>query len=72
MAAEQKAVSKKAKLIEFFIETKREIAKVTWPSKKEIYVTTALVLAFAVVMGIFFLIVDYVLTTVISRILGMV
>ncbi|MCL2473811.1 MAG: preprotein translocase subunit SecE [Alphaproteobacteria bacterium] len=68
MAAEQ---TKKIKLIEFFTQTKREIDKVTWPSKKEIYVTTALILAFAVVMGIFFLAVDGVLVFVISRILGM-
>ena len=71
MATEQKVASKK-KITEFFIETKREIEKVTWPSKKEIYVTTALIVAFAIVMGLFFLMVDGALVYVISRILGMV
>jgi len=61
----------KKTMLEFFKETKREVDKVTWPSRKEIYVTTALIIAFAIIMGIFFLAVDGVLGYVISKILGM-
>ena len=62
---------KKTSLIEFFRETRREVSKITWPSRKEISVTTMLIVAFAVIMGVFFLVVDSALGFVVSKILGM-
>ncbi|MDD3370370.1 MAG: preprotein translocase subunit SecE [Alphaproteobacteria bacterium] len=56
---------------EFMRETKREIDKVTWPSRKEVVVTTFLIIAFALVTGVFFLIVDWVLGYGVSHLLGM-
>ncbi|MFA6279977.1 MAG: preprotein translocase subunit SecE [Bdellovibrionales bacterium] len=60
-----------AKLVEFFNETKREIGKVTWPTQKEIVMTTVLIVAMALVAGLFFFFVDNVLGFAISKILGM-
>ena len=55
----------------FVRETRREIAKVTWPTRKEIVVTTLLIAVFAAVTGVFFLIVDTGLGFAVSRLLGM-
>jgi preprotein translocase subunit SecE len=55
----------------FVRETRREIAKVTWPTRKEITVTTVLIVAFALITGVFFLLVDSALGFVVSKILGM-
>jgi len=60
-----------ANLVEFFRETRREIAKVTWPTRKETVMTTVLIVAMALLAGIFFFFVDYALGFVISRIIGM-
>jgi preprotein translocase subunit SecE len=56
--------------IQFFREVRQEVSKVTWPSRKEVIVTTAMVLAMVVVIAIFFLIVDQILAFGIKTILG--
>jgi len=56
---------------EFYRETMREVAKVIWPTRKETLVTTALIVAMALIVGVFFLAVDSVLGFAISRVLGM-
>ena len=45
----------------FVREVRGEVAKVTWPSRKETLVTTGLVLAMAAVTAIFFFVVDQVI-----------
>ena len=55
----------------FIRETRREIAKVTWPTRKEISVTTTLIVIFALVTGVFFLLVDTALGFAVSHLLGM-
>ena len=68
---EQKAEAKKTSLNDFVRETRMEIAKITWPTRKETLVTTAMIVLMALVAGVFFLAVDSALGFVISRILGM-
>jgi len=58
-------------LIEFGRETQREIAKVTWPTRKEIVTTTIIIVLMALAAGVFFLGVDSVLGYLVSRVLGM-
>ena len=58
-------------LVDFARETKREIDKVTWPTRKEITMTTILIVIFALVTGVFFLVVDSGLGFVVSKLLGM-
>ena len=60
-----------AKIVEFFRETRREIAKVTWPTKHETMVTTGLIVAMALMAGVFFFFADNILGFVIGKILGM-
>ncbi len=73
MAKEPMHAGEKSKggVAEFARETKREIAKVTWPNRKEITVTTTLIVLFAIITGVFFLIIDSALGYVVTRILGM-
>ncbi len=58
-------------VVEFARETRREIAKVTWPTRKETVVTTVMIVVMALVAGVFFLAVDSALGFAIGRILGM-
>jgi preprotein translocase subunit SecE len=60
-----------SKIIAFFQETRQEIAKVTWPTQRETVMTTIMIVAMAVIAGIFFLAVDSVLGFGIEKILGM-
>ena len=47
--------------VKFAREVRGEVAKVTWPSRKETMITTGLVFAMAAVTSIFFFIVDQVI-----------
>ena len=61
----------KLNLIEFAQETKRETAKVTWPTRKETVMTTVMIVVMALVAGVFFFAVDSALGFAIRKILGM-
>lgn len=45
----------------FVREVRSEVAKVTWPSRKETLVTTGLVLAMAALATIYFFVIDQVI-----------
>jgi preprotein translocase subunit SecE len=47
--------------LKFIREVRGEVAKVTWPSRKETLVTTGLVLAMAALAAIFFFVADQVI-----------
>ena len=47
---------------EFIRQVRQEAAKVTWPSRKETLITTAMVFAMSILAAIFFLVVDWVLS----------
>ena len=55
------------RLIEYLKNSKRELKKVSWPTKDEVYRHTALVIAIIIAMGIFLGLVDFGL----SRLLGL-
>ena len=44
--------------VKFVREVRAEIARVTWPSRKETMVTTGLVFAMAAIAALFFFVVD--------------
>ncbi|MCK8787548.1 preprotein translocase subunit SecE [Roseomonas sp. NAR14] len=44
--------------VRFVREVRQEVAKVTWPTRKETMITTGLVLAMSAVAAVFFLLVD--------------
>ncbi len=47
----------------FLSEVRNEMGRVTWPSQKEVYATTIVVILFSVSMGIYLAFVDYVLNS---------
>lgn len=56
---------------EFAREVRREVNKVTWPSRKETGLTTAMVFVMVVMAALFFLVVDQVLAVAVRFVLGL-
>ncbi len=63
-------VAKVKEFAEFFEESKGEVKKVVWPSRKETVVTCSAVLILVVVMSLFLGIVDLGLSKIIALILS--
>lgn len=61
----------KLNVAEFSRETRREIAKVTWPTRRETIITTVMIVVMALLAGVFFFGVDAALGYGIGKILGM-
>ncbi len=57
-------------VFDFFGQVRAEGEKVTWPSRKETLITTAMVFVMVVVASIFFLVADFVLQKAVGLILG--
>ena len=56
--------------VQFFQEVRRETSKVTWPTWRETYLTTIMVLIMVVVTMVFFAVVDYGLGVLLNFLLG--
>jgi preprotein translocase subunit SecE len=54
----------------FVDQVKQEGSKVTWPSRKETLITTGMVLFMTVLAALFFLFVDWVISSSVRFILG--
>ena len=54
----------------FMQEVRQEVAKVTWPTWKEVWVTTVMVLIMVALASIFFLLVDQALSFLVRLVLG--
>ena len=46
----------------FLSEVRNEMGRVTWPSQKEVYATTLVVILFSVAMGLYLWLIDLILT----------
>ncbi len=57
--------------MEFIQQVRREMARVTWPSRRETLVTTIMVFIFVALAAVFFLAVDQVLSVAVKFILGL-
>jgi preprotein translocase subunit SecE len=55
---------------EFMQQVRAEGAKVTWPSRRETLITTAMVFVFAIIASLFFLLVDQVIRVSMSTLLN--
>ena len=51
-------------------EVRQEVAKVTWPSRREVFVTTIMVFVMVFLAGIFFLFVDQSIRWIVAHVLG--
>jgi preprotein translocase subunit SecE len=56
--------------VEFAQQVRQEFHKITWPTRKETTVTTAMVFVMVILAAIFFLISDMVIGTVVDFVLG--
>ncbi|NKX45435.1 preprotein translocase subunit SecE [Roseicyclus persicicus] len=54
---------------QFLQQTRAEIAKVVWPTRREVLVTTAMVFLMAIVFAIFFFFIDWLIRTGLELIL---
>jgi preprotein translocase subunit SecE len=57
--------------IEFLRQVRQETSKVTWPTRKETMITTAMVFLMGMVAALFFFLVDLVLRTGVQIVLGL-
>jgi preprotein translocase subunit SecE len=62
---------KKTSIGDFIREVRQEAAKVTWPSRKETLITTAMVFAMSILAALFFFFVDQILAFGVRIILGL-
>ena len=53
----------------FLSEVRNELKRVTWPSQKEVYATTVVVIAFSVFFGLYLFALDQILLNVFQWIL---
>ncbi|MEA2904759.1 MAG: preprotein translocase subunit SecE [Alphaproteobacteria bacterium] len=54
----------------FLQEVRAEAAKVTWPSRRETAITTAMVFVMVAVASIFFLVADQIMRFIVTLVLG--
>lgn len=59
-------MAEKTSPTEFIQQVREETAKVTWPSRKEVMISTVMVLIMVALASVFFLVVDAVLKWVIE------
>jgi preprotein translocase subunit SecE len=57
--------------ITFIQEVRQEAAKVTWPTWKEVWITTLMVLIMVALASVFFLVVDQALSYAVRFVLGL-
>ncbi len=61
----------KTSIADFFRQTRQEIQKVTWPTRKETLVTTGMVFAMTILAAIFFFVVDQVMAEGVRLVFGL-
>jgi preprotein translocase subunit SecE len=57
--------------IEFFQQVRQEVSRVTWPTRKETMVTTAMVFVMVFIAAVFFFVVDQVFSAGVRLIFGL-
>jgi preprotein translocase subunit SecE len=55
----------------FIEEVRQEVSKVTWPTWKEVWITTAMVLVMVALTAVFFLVTDMIISSVVQFVLGL-
>jgi preprotein translocase subunit SecE len=56
--------------LQFFQQVRSEVSKVTWPSRREVVLTTSMVFVMAMLTSVFFFLVDLLIRTGLQGILG--
>ena len=55
----------------FMQEVREESRKVTWPSRREVMITTAMVFVMVAIASVFFLVADQIIRIAVTFVLGM-
>ncbi|MGH7061109.1 MAG: preprotein translocase subunit SecE [Stellaceae bacterium] len=69
--SERRPVAAKISPVEFFQQVRQEVARVTWPSRKETLVTTAMVFVMVFIAAGFFFMIDQMLSAGVRLIFGL-
>ena len=56
--------------VEYIREVRSEVARVTWPTRRETMVTTSMVFIFVLIASVFFLLADKLIGFVVQLLLG--
>jgi preprotein translocase subunit SecE len=56
--------------IEYIREVRSEVARVTWPTRRETMITTSMVFIFVLIASVFFLLADKLIGFVVQLLLG--
>ena len=56
---------------QFLRQVRQEVSKVTWPSRKETGMTTAMVFVLVFMFAIYFLVVDWTVSSIVLMMLGL-
>jgi preprotein translocase subunit SecE len=56
---------------EFLQQVRTEVAKVTWPTRRETVITTIMVIIMSVAAALFFLAADWVFSTLVTIVFGL-
>ena len=57
--------------LQFMQEVRQEVAKVTWPTRKEVWITTVAVMIMVAAASVFFMLADQLMAAVVTFILGL-
>ncbi|HEV2161631.1 MAG TPA: preprotein translocase subunit SecE [Stellaceae bacterium] len=57
--------------LEFLRQVRQEVSRVTWPTRKETAVTTAMVFAMVIAVALFFFVVDQAIALGVRYLLGL-
>ncbi len=57
--------------ITFFQQVRTEVGKVTWPTRNETVISTIMVLVFATIASIFFLLADQIIACIVTTVLSL-
>jgi preprotein translocase subunit SecE len=57
--------------LKFMQEVRQEAAKITWPSRRETFITTIMVFVMVFLAGIFFFFVDQIIRWAVAHVLGL-
>jgi preprotein translocase subunit SecE len=57
--------------LQFLQQVRAEVAKVVWPSRREVMLTTIMVFIMAALTSVFFALVDLIIRTGLQAVLGM-
>lgn len=58
--------------LQFIQQVRAEVAKVTWPSRREVFITSIMVFVMAILTAIFFFFVDYIIRLGLEAVLNFV